>query len=33
MFDDYIIGPQCDDFYDDRWADWDDLWPLDDDDR
>ena len=31
MFDDYVVGPQCEDFYDDRWADWDDSWPLDDD--
>ena len=35
MFDDYVIGPQCEDFYDDRWADedwgWDDPWPLGDD--
>lgn len=36
MFDDFIVGPQCEDFYDDRWEDedwgWDDPWPLGNDD-
>ena len=26
MFDDYVVSPQCENFYDDRWSDTDWGW-------